>query len=253
MILFNRQTNTCFSCGLQVNNNNSFSTKKETTNNRPNSSYSSYSSNQSFVNPVNITGKKFFSTTAYLKVDNHDIEERNKKLFEIDESIKTASHLENEKLLSKERLFDLLKQNKQESLDNCHSAELSMIEAQRLCAKASNLLTKNKDSLTYEKRKEVESNLNLGGLGQSYPSHNTEEEKSLNDIERCQKKLMGAIFRAKSVEEVVPNPLATDNVVNQANALIKELNTLSENIHKLTHNNDRIRTELLNRKSYNLH
>lgn len=59
---------------------------------------------------------------------------------------------------------------------------------------------------------------------------------------------MGAIFRAKSVEEVVPNPQATDDVVNQAKALIKELNTLSENIHKLTHNNDRIRTELLNRK-----
>lgn len=59
---------------------------------------------------------------------------------------------------------------------------------------------------------------------------------------------MGAIFRAKSVEEVVPNSQATDDVVNQAKALIKELNTLSENIHKLTHNNDRIRTELLNRK-----
>ena len=123
-----------------------------------------------------------------------------------------------------------------------------MLEAERLCGKASNLLTKNKDSLTYEKRKEVGSNLDLGGVGQSYPSHNTEEEKSLNDIERYQKRLMGAIFRAKSVEEVVPNPQATDDVVNQAKDLIKELNTLSENIHKLTHNNDRIRTELLNRK-----
>lgn len=52
-----------------------------------------------------------------------------------------------------------------------------MLEAERLCGKASNLLTKNKDSLTYEKRKEVGSNLDLGGVGQSYPSHNTEEEK----------------------------------------------------------------------------
>lgn len=53
---------------------------------------------------------------------------------------------------------------------------------------------------------------------------------------------MGAMYRAKSVQEVVPNPHATDDTVTQAEYLITELNTLSHNIKTLTENNHKIRT-----------
>jgi hypothetical protein len=80
-----------------------------------------------------------------------------------------------------------------------------------------------------------------------YPNHKTEEEKSLFEIDRCLKRLMGAMYRAKSVQEVAPNPHATKNTVTQAEYLINELNTLSHNIDTLTKNNDKIRTELRSR------
>lgn len=55
------------------------------------------------------------------------------------------------------------------------------------------------------------------------------------------------MYRAKYVQEVVPNPHARNDTVTKAENLITELNNLSHNIQTLTDNNDKIRTELRNR------
>ena len=117
-----------------------------------------------------------------------------------------------------------------------------MHEAEVVCRKASHLFSNNKSSLEDEKRKEAEYYINKGTVGSSHPNHNTEEEKSIFKIDRYLKRLMGAMYRAKSVQEVVPNPHATDDTVTQAEYLITELNTLSHNIKTLTENNHKIRT-----------
>ena len=117
-----------------------------------------------------------------------------------------------------------------------------MHEAEVVCRKASHLFSNNKSSLEDEKRKEAEYYINQGTVGSSHPNHNTEEEKSIFKIDRYLKRLMGAMYRAKSVQEVVPNPHATDDTVTQAKYLITELNTLSHNIKTLTENNHKIRT-----------
>jgi len=67
------------------------------------------------------------------------------------------------------------------------------------------------------------------------------------DISRCQQRLIGAMYRAKSVQEVIPNPHATDDVVSKGEFLVKELNTLSHNIKTISDNNEKIREELKNR------
>jgi hypothetical protein len=190
-----------------------------------------------------------FTTTTkyYANRDENDRLKKNEALFELNPHIKTSSHLANEKSQSPDQRFDLLKKNKQESLDNCHSAELSMYESDKLCNKASTLFSKNKSNLEDEKRKEAEYYANLGAVGSSNPNYNTEEEKSILDIDRHLKRLMGAIYRAKSVQEVVPNPHATNDTVTQADNLITELNTLSHNIKTLTENNNKIITELKKR------
>lgn len=196
------------------------------------------------------TGNKMYFTTTtkyYADRDENDILKKNEALFELKPHVKTSSQLANEKNQSSDQLFDMLKKNKQESLDNCHSAELSMYEADKLCNKASTLFSKNKSSLEDAKRKEAEYYSNQGAVGSSNPNYNTEEDKSILDIERYLKRLMGAAYRAKSVQEVVPNPHAANDTVTQAEYLITELNTLSHNIKTLTENNNKIRTELRNR------
>ena len=165
--------------------------------------------------------RNFTATTKYYaNRDENDRLIKNKALFELNPDVKTSSHLANEKSQSSDQLFDLLKKNKQESLDNCHSAELSMHEAEEICSKASNLFSKNKSSLTDLKRKEAEYNIDLNAVGSSHHNHNTEEEKSLFEIDRYLKRSTGAMYRAKSVQEVVPNPHATDDTVTQAEYLI---------------------------------
>jgi len=187
------------------------------------------------------------TTKYYANRDETDRSVKNKALLELNPHIKTSSNSVDEKSQSSDLLFDMLKKNKQESSDNCYSAELSMHEAQEVCTKASNLFSGNKRRLEDKERKEAEHNINLGAVGSSNPNHKTEEEKSLFEIDRCLKRLMGAIYRAKSVQEVAPNPHATKDTVSQAEYLINELNTLSHNIETLTKNNDKIRTELRSR------
>jgi len=187
------------------------------------------------------------TTKYYANRDETDRSVKNKALLELNPHIKTSSNSVDEKSQSSDLLFDMLKKNKQESSDNCYSAELSMHEVQEVCTKASNLFSGNKSRLEDKERKEAEHNINLGAVGSSNPNHKTEEEKSLFEIDRCLKRLMGAIYRAKSVQEVAPNPHATKDTVSQAEYLINELNTLSHNIETLTKNNDKIRTELRSR------
>jgi hypothetical protein len=190
----------------------------------------------------------FTTTTKYnANRDENDRLKKNEALFELNPHIKTTSQLANEKSQTPDQLFELLKKNKQESLDNCHSAELSMHEADKLCNKASTLFSKNKSSLGEDKRKEAEYHANLGAVVNSNTNYSTEEEKSILDIDKYLKRLMGAIYRAKSVQDVVPNPHAVNGTVAQAENLITELNTLSHNIKTLTENNDKIRTEFKNR------
>lgn len=98
-----------------------------------------------------------------------------------------------------------------------------------------------------EERREVEYYINQGAVRRSHIHHNTEEEQSVFMIDRCIKRLIGAAYKAKSVQEVSSNPLGTKNTVSQAESLITELNTLSYNIKTLTDNNEKIRTELRNR------
>ena len=196
------------------------------------------------------TGNKINFTTIskyYANRGENDRLIKNKALLELNPYIKTSSNSVNEKSQTPDMLVDMLKKNKQESMDNCHSAELSMHEAQEVCTRASSLFSNNKSRLEDKERKEAEHNLNLGAVGSSNPNHKTEEEKSLFEIDRCLKRLMGAMYRAKSVQEVAPNPHATKNTVTQAEYLINELNTLSHNIDTLTKNNDKIRTELRSR------
>jgi len=193
--------------------------------------------------------RNFTTTTKYYtNQDENSKLNKNEELFVLDPDIKTSSHLANEESQSSEKLFSLLKVNKQESLDNCHSADLSMNEAEHVCGKASHLFTRNKSSLPEQQRKETESILNQRVVGNPDLNHNTEEEICIYNIDRYLKRLMGAMLRAKSVQEVLPNPQATNDVVSNAEYLIKELNTLSHNIQTLTDNNDKIRAELRNRK-----
>lgn len=199
---------------------------------------------------IKATGNKMnFTTTTknYANRDENDRLKKNEALFELDPHIKTSSRLANEQSQTPDQLFELLKKNKQESLDNCHSAELSMHEADKLCNKASTLFSKNKSSLEDEKRREAEYYANIGAVVNSNTKYDTEEEKSILDIDRYLKRLMGAMYRAKSVQEVAPNPHAVNHTVTQAEYLITELNTLSHNIKTLTENNNKIRTELKNR------
>lgn len=74
--------------------------------------------------------------------------ERNKKLFETDKNVEPSSRLLNEKSLTPDQLFDMLKVNKQEASNNFYSAELSMRDADKLCSKSSLLVSDNKTSLT---------------------------------------------------------------------------------------------------------
>ena len=122
-----------------------------------------------------------------------------------------------------------------------------MQEAQTVCGRASNLFNSNKSSLEDTKREEAESHIKLGAVGHSLPKQSTEEEKSMFDISRCQQRLIGAMHRAKSVQVVIPNPHATDDVVSKGEFLVKELNTLSHNIKTISDNNEKIREELKNR------
>jgi hypothetical protein len=196
------------------------------------------------------TGKKInFTTTSkyYANRDERDRLKKNEALFEINPQIKTSSHLADETSQSSDELFDLLKKNKEESLNNCHSSDLSMHDAEAVCTKAGNLFSKYKSRLDDEKRREAEYNLNKGAADSSHPNHNTEEERSMFMIDRSIKRLIGAIYRAKSVEEVVSNTHATKDTVSKAEFLITELNSLSHNIKTLTENNEKIRTELRNR------
>lgn len=196
------------------------------------------------------TGNKInFTTTSkyYADRDESDRLKKNEALFEINPQIKTSSHLADEKSQSSDQLFDLLKKNKQKSLDNCHSAELSIQEAEGVCSKASGFFKRNKSSLQEEERREVEYYINQGAVRRSHIHHNTEEEQSVFMIDRCIKRLIGAAYKAKSVQEVSSNPLGTKNTVSQAESLITELNTLAYNIKTLTDNNEKIRTELRNR------
>jgi hypothetical protein len=141
----------------------------------------------------------------------------------------------------------LLKKNKDESLNNCHSSDLSLHDAEVVCARAGHLFSYHKSKLEDEKRREAEDNLDRGAADHSHPHHNTEEERSVFMIDRSIKRLIGAIYRAKSVEEVVSNTQATKDTVSKAEFLITELNSLSHNIKTLTENNEKIRTELRNR------
>ena len=200
--------------------------------------------------PIKATGnKRHFRTTTkyYANRDENSRLNKNKELFEVDPEIKTTSHLANEKSQSSEQLFSLLKENKQESSNNCYSADLSMRQAEGICEKATNLFSKHKSKLANEERKQAETNIEIGAAGNTMPNHDTEEDKSIFEINRYQQRLIGAIYKAKSVQEVVPNPNATNDVVVTAESLIKELNTLSYNIQTLTDNNDKIRKELRNR------
>lgn len=196
-------------------------------------------------------GKAYFTTTTkyYADRDESDRLRKNQALFELNPHIKTTSHVTNKESQSPDELVEMLKKNKQEAMDNCYSAELSMHEAEKLCNKASTLFSKNKSSLEDDKRKEVEHYSNLGAVvsSQANPGDSTEEEKSMLDIDRSLKRLMGAMYRAKSVEGVTPNPHAATDTVTQAENLITELNTLSHNIKTLTDNNDKIREEFRNR------
>jgi len=68
------------------------------------------------------TGNKRNLTTTtkyYANRDESDrLKKKNEAFFEINPHIKTSLHLANEKSQSSYQLFDLLKKNKQESLDN---------------------------------------------------------------------------------------------------------------------------------------
>lgn len=201
---------------------------------------------------IPVKQKKFsksFTTTKKYNADrgeNSRLNE-NKKLFEINQEIKTSSSLANEKSLHSDQLLDLLKKNKQESTDNCYSADLSIIEVKKVCGKAVALYSEHRDTLTQEKQQEIDLALVLKGPLHTYPKHDTEEEKSLYDIEKSSKQLIDAIYKAKSLQEVVKNPGKVNEIVGESEKLLKEINTLSHNITTLTNNNDRIRAELTNR------
>jgi hypothetical protein len=129
---------------------------------------------------IKATGnKRHFTTTTkyYADRDENSRLDRNEVLFEVNPEIKTTSHLANEKSQSPEKLFSLLKENKQESSNNCHSADLSMHQAEVICEKAKNLFSKHKGKLANEERMQAESNVAMGAVGNNRPIHDTEEEQ----------------------------------------------------------------------------
>jgi hypothetical protein len=74
----------------------------------------------------------------------------------------------------------------------------------------------------------MESNSTIVGSLHSNPNiRGSEEDRSLQHIDRYIKRLSRAMFRAKAVQHAVPNPDSVDKVVSEGERLIKELNTLA--------------------------
>lgn len=195
----------------------------------------------------NRLSRNFSSTNKrFTDADENTRLEKNKKLFEIKEEFKTSSDLANHKESTPEQLFDSLKKNKQESSDNCFSAGLSIIEANKIVDKAGHLWSRLRHKLPEEEQEKIDSNVALQGDLSGNPTHSSEEEESLFEIDRAQKKLINALYKVNSVKQFATER-AFKKVSGDSKELITELNTLSHNIATLTDSNNKIRTELRNR------
>ena len=161
--------------------------------------------------------RNFTATTKYYaNRDENDRLIKNKALFELNPDVKTSSHLANEKSQSSDQLFDLLKKTSKNHWITATQLNYLCMKRRKYVVKQVIYFQKNKSSLTDLKRKEAEYNIDLNAVGSSHHNHNTEEEKSLFEIDRYLKRSTGAMYRAKSVQEVVPNPHATNDTVTKA-------------------------------------
>lgn len=197
---------------------------------------------------------KYFSTKSKCCTDDSTRLSKNKEFFEKKEGMETPSNLANEKSLSNEALFDLLKRNKQASSDNMCLAERSIGEGDKISKRATSFYSHHKYIITEEKQVEIDEALASNKPStRMFPSNPSQEERSLFAIEKMQKKLIGALFKANSVNEALCAKgdiynTSRDEIVDSSKLLMQEFNSLSDNIKNYTNNNEVIRQELSSRK-----
>lgn len=199
--------------------------------------------------------RRSFTTTNIHFMDNNDSSlDKNNELFLNKKNIDTIENKPVDKSLSNNQLFSLLQDNKQNITENIDSAYKSIREADNVCNRSSQMYTKFRSLLTNQEIENMERNLADNNTSlETLPKNSSDEEKALFSINKLKKRLIDAMYKAKTIDEALSSREDTratfrkDSVVNSSKDLMQEFNSLAENINNGVNNNNSIRKELQSR------
>lgn len=196
-----------------------------------------------------------FTTTNNHFMDNNDSSlDKNNELFLNKQNIETIENKPVDKSLSNDELFSLLQNNKQNITENIDSANKSINEANRVCARSTQIYSIFRSALTNQEIDTMERNLADNNTSmETLPRNSSDEEKALFSINKHKKRLLDAMYKAKTIDEALSSrednraAFRKDSVVNSSKNLMQEFNSLAENINNGVNNNNSIRRELQSR------